>query len=106
MIPLLQWNRSRTRTARPRRVRFTAHGEPLETLCVLTGPVGATRLPPVAGDDAFDVAEDTTAALNLLANDSDPDGTPLRISGLTPPPASEATRVDNGDGTVTFTPAA
>ncbi|MET0231169.1 MAG: Ig-like domain-containing protein, partial [Rhodanobacteraceae bacterium] len=58
--------------------------------------------PPVAVDDAATTAFQTPIAINVLANDSDPDGDPLAISGVTTP-ANGA--VSASGGTITYTPA-
>jgi chitodextrinase len=39
--------------------------------------------PPVAVDDTLDTARDTAGTLDVLANDSDPDGDPLTVAGST-----------------------
>ncbi|MDA8747296.1 tandem-95 repeat protein [Litoreibacter sp.] len=59
---------------------------------------------PVAVDDAADTLEDTPVTFDLIGNDTDVDGDPLTI-GTVSVPADQGTVVDNGDGTVTFTPA-
>lgn len=64
-----------------------------------------TGNPPQAGNDTATTSEDTPVTINVLANDSDPDGdaldpATLRISSA---PAHGAATV-NGDGTVTYTP--
>ncbi len=62
---------------------------------------------PVAGDDALSATEGTpltVAVAALLANDSDAEGNPLSLAGFTQP--ANGTLVDNGDGTLTYTPAA
>jgi regulation of enolase protein 1 (concanavalin A-like superfamily) len=68
---------------------------------------GTVPVPPVAEDDAFGVVVDTPLSLSvaedLLANDSDANGDPLSLVGFTQP--SNGTLVDNGDGTLTYTPA-
>ena len=58
---------------------------------------------PVANNDALlTVNEDTAGTtVNVLANDSDPDGDPLTITGAS---ATNGTVVVNADGTLTFTP--
>ncbi|MBU2992048.1 cadherin-like domain-containing protein [Octadecabacter sp. 1_MG-2023] len=60
---------------------------------------------PEAVDDADGTDEDTAITVDLLANDFDVDGDDLTVTSATVP-ANQGTLVDNGDGTVTFTPAA
>jgi hypothetical protein len=62
----------------------------------------ATGAPPVAVGDAATTARDVATTIAVLANDSDPDGDPLRITALTQPASGVA--VDNGDGTVSYSP--
>lgn len=59
---------------------------------------------PVAVDDIAQTEEDTSVVIDLIANDTDVDGDTLTI-GTVSVPAEQGTVVDNGDGTVTFTPA-
>jgi VCBS repeat-containing protein len=59
--------------------------------------------PPVAVDDAAVTAEDTPVIIAVLANDSDPEGNALLITGTTAP--AHGAVVVNGDGTITYTPA-
>jgi PKD repeat protein len=58
--------------------------------------------PPVAVDDSAEVAENGNVVIDVLANDSDPDGYTLRVTNLTQP--SWGSVVLNPDGTVTYTP--
>ena len=58
--------------------------------------------PPVAVDDAATTVNGFPVTINVLANDSDPDGDPLTVTGVTDPP--NGTAVNNNDGTVTYTP--
>jgi Ca2+-binding RTX toxin-like protein len=58
---------------------------------------------PDAVDDGDTTPFNTPITVDLLANDSDVDGDPLTVISATVP-AEEGTLVDNGDGTVTFTP--
>ena len=72
--------------------------------------------PPVADDETFTVAEDTTTGdLELLVGDTDPDGDTLTIksiNGVTLTGGAQTIAVTNGTvnvaatGEVTFTPAA
>ena len=58
---------------------------------------------PVAVDDAAATAVDTAVIISVLANDTDPDtGDTLSITGVTQ--GANGTALDNGDGTVTYTP--
>ena len=58
---------------------------------------------PTAADDTTGTALDTAVIIAVLGNDSDPDTTDtLSITGVTQ--GANGTVVDNGDGTVTYTP--
>ncbi len=59
---------------------------------------------PVAVDDIDTTDEDVPVVVDLLGNDTDVDGDDLEIFALSVPP-EQGSVVDNGDGTVTFTPA-
>jgi hypothetical protein len=58
--------------------------------------------PPVAVDDTATTVNGFPVTINVLANDSDPDGDPLTVTSVSDPP--NGTAVNNGDGTVTYTP--
>ena len=63
--------------------------------------------PPVAGEDSVTTQQDTAVIVavdDLLANDTDPDGDTLAISGMDNQSAQGGTVTDNGDGTFTYTP--
>lgn len=68
----------------------------------VTVTVVSTNAPPVANDDAVSTDDGISVSINVLANDSDPDGDPLTISSNGS--AMNGTVVDNGDGTLTYTP--
>lgn len=57
---------------------------------------------PVTVDDAANTGTGTPVVIDVLENDSDPDGDPLTVIGATSP---DGTVEINGDGTITFTPA-
>ena len=69
-------------------------------------PVSATALtimeddeankPPVAEDDSAETPEDTPKVIDVLANDSDPDGGRLRVSSVTAPSHGTATIASGG----------
>lgn len=71
------------------------------TVSIVVTPVND---PPNAVDDSATVAEDSgTTAIAVLANDSDVDGDPLTITGVTQP-AGGVTAIGAGATTITFTP--
>ena len=74
-------------------------GTDTATVSVTVDPVNDA---PVAADDSDTTNEDTAVIIDLLANDTDVDGDTLTITGVGT--ASNGTVVDNGDGTVTYTP--
>ncbi|MFQ5401590.1 MAG: cadherin-like domain-containing protein [Anaerolineae bacterium] len=57
---------------------------------------------PVAADDAVATDEDNAVNVNVLGNDSDPDGDTLTVDSVTAPANGAA--VINPDSTVTYTP--
>jgi VCBS repeat-containing protein len=68
---------------------------------------GSANQPPVAGADAYTTAEDTplsVSAPGVLANDSDPNGGTLSVTGNTQP--AHGTATVNANGSFTYTPAA
>ncbi|MEZ4365779.1 MAG: Ig-like domain-containing protein [Kofleriaceae bacterium] len=76
-----------------------------------TGLVTVTFLPvndpPIAVDDVASTGAAQAVTVDVLANDSDVEGSLLTVVAITQPAGGAATGVvvDNGDGTVTFTPA-
>ncbi|MBT5873870.1 MAG: cadherin-like domain-containing protein, partial [Candidatus Latescibacteria bacterium] len=63
----------------------------------------AINVSPVAVDDEEEAEEDTPVSFNLLANDTDDDGDPLTITGVTQPDNGDVV-IDVGDTSVTYTP--
>lgn len=57
---------------------------------------------PDAQDDVATTGEDMSAIIDLLANDTDADGDTLTLIGFTQ--GLNGSVIDNGDGTVTYTP--
>ncbi len=68
----------------------------------LTIEVLEVNAPPVATDDVASVDEDSSVVIALLSNDTDGNGDALFVSNIGP--AANGLVVDNGDGTVTYTP--
>ncbi len=66
--------------------------------------ITAVNDPPDAGADGAGTNEDTPVTIAVLANDVDPDGEAPTLVGVTA--ASQGTVVANGNGTVTYLPAA
>lgn len=58
---------------------------------------------PIANDDNASTDEDTAITVNVLSNDSDPDGDTLTVTRITNTSSGSATA--NDDNTVTFVPA-
>ena len=70
----------------------------------ITVTVPVPNHPPVAQNDAFTVDQNSSAnSLNVLANDSDPDGDPLTITAVGAPAHGTASIVNNR---ISYTPAA
>jgi large repetitive protein len=62
-----------------------------------------TNPPPIAVNDLATTPEDFPVNINVLANDSDPDGDPLRVTSAS---AGNGTVVIRADGTIDYTPGA
>ncbi len=69
---------------------------------VITGKEKPASNPPVAVDDARTTQVNTPVVIDVLTNDSDPDGDPLTVIEKTN--GANGTVVINPDGTVTYTP--
>jgi hypothetical protein len=66
-------------------------------------PEGEANRPPIARPDVARTRVDAAITIAVLANDSDPDGDPVRLESIVAQPAF-GTAVANADGTVTYTP--
>lgn len=64
-------------------------------------PDGGENGAPVASPDFADTDEDVSAVIDVLGNDSDPDGDPLTVTSAS---ADHGTVDINDDGTLTYTP--
>ena len=93
------------------------NGTPLPALCAqatITVTVNPVNDPPVAVNDVATTPEDTPVTINILSNDSDPDGslvpTSVDLDPVTPgiqttfTVAGQGTYTVNPSGVVTFTP--
>ncbi|HEY6172912.1 MAG TPA: Ig-like domain-containing protein, partial [Kofleriaceae bacterium] len=78
------------------------HGGTASATVTLT--VNPVNDPPVAVDDAANLDEDTSATIDVVANDGDVDGDTLTVTGVTLPAHGSAVIVDAHH--VSYTPAA
>ncbi len=69
---------------------------------LVTVVVGAVNDSPLAVNDSGSTDEDNPITVDVLTNDSDPEGDPITISSLSQP--ANGTAVNNGDGTINYTP--
>ena len=93
--------------AEPNRYELTVqaqdpHGAAAETQVVVT--VTNVNERPEAEDDAAETPEDEAVTVDVLANDTDPDGDSLRVESVSAPEHG-TTRIASGGG-VLYTPAA
>ena len=75
------------------------HGAMLDNFSLIAN--GATNAPPTTNDDAIAFNEDSTAALAVLANDTDPEGVPLTVTHIAGQAVTIGGAVDVGPATVT-----
>ncbi|MFJ7809318.1 Ig-like domain-containing protein [Pseudomonas asiatica] len=89
-------------------VKSARGGSDIEPVVVVgNAPVEAANQPPLAQADIGSTSVGVPITLNLLQNDSDPDGNvPLTISDLTQPGTGLGGVVMNGTTSVTYTPPA
>ncbi|MDH3227715.1 MAG: tandem-95 repeat protein, partial [Thermoleophilia bacterium] len=62
--------------------------------------------PPLAGDDTVTLTEGSVATFDVLANDSDPDGSEVTLAGYDDSGIVNGTLQDNGNGSFTYAPEA
>ncbi len=70
---------------------------------MVTVTIRTSNHPPIARDDTFVVGCRSSMVLDVLANDSDPDGDPLTIASITQP-ADAVITITSGGKTLTYTP--
>jgi hypothetical protein len=89
-------------------VKSAAGGSDTEPVVVVgTAPDTGENQAPLSVADTGSTSFGVPLTLNLLANDSDPDGnTPLSITALTPPAAGQGTVALSGTTSVVYTPPA
>jgi len=84
-----------------------------DSLGALSEPVGVTvsvsasgpaNQPPVANPDSASTAPGNAISINVLGNDSDPDGNPFSVTGVTQPTNGQGSVAINANGTLLYTP--
>src|SRR5206468_161354 len=69
----------------------------------VTVTVSATpNRPPVAANDTASTPQNTPVTINVVANDTDPDGDALTVTGVTQ--GAHGSVINNGNGTVKYSP--
>jgi Tol biopolymer transport system component len=81
-----------------------ALGDPSTAALTILDDDQGSNAPPDAVDDGGATSEDTSVTIAVLANDSDPNGDALVVSGVTQ--GSHGAVVNTGNGSVVYTPAA
>ncbi|RMD97177.1 MAG: tandem-95 repeat protein, partial [Calditrichaeota bacterium] len=80
-------------------------GSDLPELVVETSGGGSTNTPPLAVDDSAGTTEGVAVTIDVLANDSDADGSLVPASvTVVSAPANGSTAVDSSTGAITYTP--
>ncbi len=78
---------------------------PLCATATVTVSVGSVNNPPVANNDAVSVPKNTTVRIDVLANDSDPDGNlDVGTLAVTGGPSFGTASADTAIGKITYTP--
>ena len=86
---------------------FTYHandGTAASNVATVTITVRPVNDPPVANDDSDTTPEDTPVSTNVVANDTDADGMVVASAVAIVSGPRSGSVVNNGDGTVTYTP--
>ncbi|MFC4699415.1 Ig-like domain-containing protein [Glaciecola siphonariae] len=65
-------------------------------------PITVTNVPPVAMNDAAETSDDNSVLVDVLSNDSDPDGGPLSITSISSAPTKGSAVIE--DGKIRYTP--
>lgn len=73
-------------------------------ITALADQPGHCNLPPLARDDEATTTAGSPVAIDVLANDSDPDGDPLTVAAVSAP--AHGTAAAGANGVVTYTPEA
>lgn len=87
-------------------VKSSAGGADTEMVSVIDdAPATGDNEPPVAANDSASTSSGVPIVINVLSNDTDPDGDiPLSIVALTQPPVGQGSVALNGSTSVLYTP--
>lgn len=77
--------------------------QPSNTASAVTPDAPPPNNPPIAANDSAQTSVNTSVTIDVLANDSDPDGDALTLSSITAAP-SHGTATINPNKTITYTP--
>jgi len=83
---------------------YTVSDGEIESTAPVTVVVTSVNDPLVAIDDTASTTEDNAVVIDVLANDTDPDGDSLSVTAVSAARSGQA--VVNANGTLTYTPAA
>ena len=100
---ILTWNANSTTPAVGTPGGNPVTSSPILPQALICSANSAFNSPPVAQNDAVSITVNTSAVISVLSNDSDVNGDPLTVTGVSLP--SHGT-VNNVGGTITYTPAA
>ena len=81
-------------------------GNAATTVTVIDVTFLSPNNPPDAVDDSDNTREGSAKVIKVTANDDDPDGDNLTVTSVVSPTTKGGTAVNNGDGSVTYTPPA
>jgi hypothetical protein len=69
---------------------------------IYSGEIDLNNMPPIVANDSASTMLETDIVIDLLANDTDPDGDTIVVDGIVQPTNGKV--FDNGDGTITYQP--
>jgi hypothetical protein len=104
-----KWTSETQPAVPPCNIRAESHGTSAES-AVLDAPAdcdggtGGSNLPPTANDDEATTIQDVPVDINVIANDTDSDGSIVAATMTIVTEPNNGSTINNGDGTATYTP--
>jgi hypothetical protein len=89
-------------TATPATVRFEGVTGHFSTFAVVIVSHSSSNSPPHAVADTATLTSGTSVTINVLANDTDPNGDTLSVTSVTQPASGHGTVTINANGTLTY----